>query len=96
MKYSVTEEQMLEFAKQLYAEGFGGFMDLCDSACQKMVSEFLEGKKIELPTQLSMPNPNVTITSGLGQMRLLGSDIFTIGDSVLSEYRNPNDQQERR
>lgn len=102
MKYSVTEKEVLEFAKRLYAEGFGGFMDLCDSSCEKMVQEFLEGKKIESPTQLNLPVPNVSITSGLfgnpqqGQIQLLGSEIFTIGDGMLPDYRSPNDQQERR
>jgi hypothetical protein len=100
MKYTVTEDQMMEFAKKLYAEGFGGFMDLCDSVCQKMVVEFLEGKKNETSTQLNLPSPHVTVTTGWygnpeqSQIRLLGSDVFSIGD-IISPNNLPNDSQER-
>lgn len=63
MNLLVSKQDLLAFAKKLYAEGFGGYMDLCDGVCEKLVEEFAVDKKTESAhTPLTMPQTQVTVT----------------------------------
>ncbi len=44
-KYVFTKDEILSFAKRIYAEACGGYMDLCDSSTEGMTEEFLAGKE---------------------------------------------------
>lgn len=44
MEYKVKKEELLEFAKKVYLEGCGGYMDLADSKSEIILDEFLKDK----------------------------------------------------
>lgn len=44
MEYKIKKEELLEFAKRVYLEGCGGYMDLVDSKSEIILDEFLKDK----------------------------------------------------
>jgi len=77
MTYNLTKEELLEFAKIVYEQSIHGYLDLKDSACERMLTNFLADKKTLLP------HTNVTM-SAIGSViasQTFTSDIFSISDS---------------
>jgi hypothetical protein len=80
MTYLLTREELLEFSKIIYEQSIHSYLDLKDSTCERMLSNFLIDKKT------SMPNTNLTLRTGsvvVGQMDMFNSDVFTITDSFI-------------
>lgn len=51
--YELDRESLVELSKRVYEEACLGYMDLKESTCEKLVEEFLEGKKKQEPTKLN-------------------------------------------
>jgi hypothetical protein len=80
MTYLLTREELLEFSKIIYEQSIHSYLDLKESTCERMLSNFLIDKKT------SMPNTNLTLRTGsvvVGQMDMFNSDVFTITDSFI-------------
>lgn len=45
MSYSVSKEELLSLASRIYEEGCYGYLDLKNSACDRIISDFIGGKK---------------------------------------------------
>lgn len=85
-KYEISKESLLELSKKIYEEACMGYMDLCDSACEKLVEEFLDDKKTkkEDSTPLSgemtwVPSPAGNWDGGIGVPATITGDGVVIG-----------------
>jgi hypothetical protein len=45
MVYNVSKEELISLASRIYEEGCYGYLDLKNSVCDKIISDFLDGKK---------------------------------------------------
>lgn len=108
MDYSLTQQEILAFAKQIYMAGFSGYLDLCDNCCNKMVEEFLANKKTVTPyTTLTVPQTglrsiSVPTMSNVWQSiqvysadtRYVASDVLvTGGQEALNSPENTQQEQ---
>lgn len=74
MTYNLTREELLEFAKIVYEQSIHGYIDLKDSACERMLSNFLLDKK----TFSSNTNLNLNHIGSVIVSQTYNSDIFRI------------------
>jgi len=83
MIYSLTRDQLLEFAKIVYEESAHGYSDLKESACERLLSNFLLDKKTSLSnTHLSLTTNSVTTSD------IFMNDVFTIADGLNINHNN--------
>mgnify|MGYP003337428312 CR=1 FL=1 len=110
MEYSITQQEILAFAKQVYLAGFSGYSDLCDNCCNKMVEEFLLNKKTSTPhTTLTVPQTSLQALSvpSMSNMwqsiqvfsadtRYTGSDVLITGGGQSPNYQSSQEEQQER
>jgi hypothetical protein len=81
MTYLLTREELLEFSKIIYEQSIHSYLDLKDSTCERMLSNFLIDKKT------SMPNTNLTMrTNSVSASQtplFFNSDIYTITETFM-------------
>lgn len=89
-KYEINKESLLGLSRKIYEEGCGGYMDLRDSACEKLVEEFLHDKKTKkedgTPLSEGLPPSGVSWAQslagswngGIGVPTTVGSD-YVVG-----------------
>ncbi len=89
--YKISEEELLAFAKKLYAEACCGYFDLCESSSEVMVAEFLEGRQ----------NAGGGILSGLPSSRVVhpstwndGSVIYPLPQSLVDNLYGTDGRDE--
>jgi len=79
MKYELTEKEILDFAKNVYEQAIGGYLDLKDATCESMLSKFLSGKKsIAMNTPLNLSQ--VVSLDGA----FFGSTVVTNTDTIFT------------
>lgn len=77
MTYILTKQQLLEFAHAVYEESVNGYLDLKESSCEKLVTNFLSDKKTSVNnTHLSLTTSSVTTSD------IFTTDVFTISDGM--------------
>lgn len=87
MHYELKKDEILELVKMAYEQGSSGYSDLKESACEKIVANFLADKKRITPiTNLNLQTSVSSDTgTNLTQGVLFGSDVYTIAGGY-----NPN------
>jgi hypothetical protein len=89
--YKISKDSLVELSKRIYEEACMGYMDLRDSACEKLVEEFLDDKdtKKEDSTPLSAGAVLWTLSpagdwdGGIGVPTTIGSDYVVGTDPAL-------------
>ena len=80
-EYKFTKEDLDALSKKIYEEACCGYLDLKDVVCDRIVTEFLDGKEIVE----NKSNPNHDITGGIGTIPMnVGSG--GTGGNVLGYY----------
>lgn len=44
--YKISNDELIDFARKIYEEACGGYLDLKDSVCSKLVRDFIDGRQI--------------------------------------------------
>jgi len=103
MDYSITQQEILAFAKQIYTAGFGGYLDLCDNCCSKMVEEFLANKKTITPhTTLTVPQNSLqsvsipNMSNAWQNIQVYSADSTYAANSVLVTGGHPQQEQQEQ
>lgn len=63
INFNLTKDELENFAKKIYEEACFGYLDLKESVCEKMVSDFLDGKE-QIVSRIDSPMYSNSITGG--------------------------------
>jgi len=63
MNYIVTREELLALAKTVYEEGACGFADLKENFCESAVEIFLQDKKEQTNTHISLTTTPISLSN---------------------------------
>jgi hypothetical protein len=63
--YSLSKEELLELTKLVYEEASVGYLDLKESACERILNKFLEKKTLMVTTTLNMQPTTITVGGSL-------------------------------
>lgn len=62
--YEISKDSLVELSKKIYEEACGGYMDLRDSACERIIEDFLADKDVKKLDDTNLERPPYSITSG--------------------------------
>lgn len=83
MTYSLTREELLQFAYKVYEQSAHGYMDLKESSCERLLSNFLLDKK----TLLSNTTLNLSSSSVIAGQNMQ-ADIFSLTETLTNSMHN--------
>lgn len=64
--YKISNDELIDFARKIYEEACGGYLDLKDVTCNRLVREFVDGRQIfekELDSESTTAGHNWTYTT---------------------------------
>ena len=74
-QYKLTKAELESLTRKIYEEACCGYLDLKDSVCERMVTEFLDDKSPEKEpaTAVNVTPATTWVTSGAGQIEIWGA-----------------------